>query len=78
LVREEDLSIDAMHRICKKAGAERVNDSASVELARILDEVGVKIAKEAFDYAMYAGRRTLKAKDVKIAALKLFEKKVKV
>ena len=78
MVREEDLSIVAMHRICKKAGAERVSDSASVELTRILDEVGVKIAKEAFDYATHAGRRTLKAKDVKIAASKLFEKKVKV
>ena len=63
----------AMHRICKKAGAERVSESASLELARVLEEVGVKIGKDALEYMMHAGRRTLKAKDIKIAAKKMFE-----
>ena len=31
MVREGDLSIVAIHRICKKAGAERVSCSASEE-----------------------------------------------
>ena len=72
----EDLSIAPMHKICKKAGAERGSDSATVELARILHEVGIKIAKEAFDCTMHAGKRTLKARDVKIASSKLFERKM--
>jgi len=76
MVHKKDLSIASMHKICKKAGAERVSDSAAQELARILDEVGIKIAKEAFDYTMHAGRRTLKARDVKIASSKLFERKM--
>jgi len=75
MVREEDLSIAAMHKICRKAGAERVSDSASLELAKTLDEIGIKIAREALEYAMHAGRRTVKAKDIKIAASKLFEKR---
>jgi len=62
-----------MHRICKKAGAERVSESASLELARVLEEVGVKISKDALEYMMHAGRRTLKARDVKIAAKKMSE-----
>lgn len=75
MVRESDLSLAAVHRICKKAGAERVSDSASAELARILEEVGTKIAKEALEYMMHAGRRTLKAKDIKMVAEKIFKSK---
>ena len=74
MVHEENLSSAAMHRICKKAGAERVSESASVELAKVLEETGVKIAKDALDYTMHAGRRTVKAKDIKVAASKLFER----
>jgi len=73
MVREEDLSVAAIHRICKKAGGERVSDSASEELAGVLGKVGLEIAKEATDYMMHAGRRTLKAKDIDIAAKKMFE-----
>ena len=75
MVREDDLPIAAMHRICKKAGAERVSGSASYELAKTLDEIGVKIARESLDYALHAGRRTVKAKDIKIASSKMFEKR---
>jgi len=73
MVGEHDLSIAAIHRLCKKAGAERVSESASQELARVLEEVGAKIARDASEYMMHAGRRTLKAKDIKIAAKKLSE-----
>jgi len=73
MVREGDLSVAAVHRICKKAGAERVSDSASEELARVLGKVGLEIAKEAIDYMMHAGRRTLRARDIEIVAKKMFE-----
>jgi histone H3/H4 len=63
-----------MHRICKKAGADRVSESAAKELAKVLDEIGVKIAKEAMDYAMHAGRKTIKSEDVEIAARKVMSK----
>jgi len=55
-----------MHKICKKAGAERVSESASLELARVLEWIELKIAGDAMEYMMHAGRRTLKAKDIKM------------
>jgi len=69
-----DLAVAPMHRICKKAGAERVSEAAAEELAKVLDELGVKIAKESIDYAMHAGRKTVKAEDIEIAARKVIGK----
>ena len=46
---DEGLSIAAVHRIIRKAGAERVSESAAKELARILEEMGVKIGRESLD-----------------------------
>jgi histone H3/H4 len=69
-----ELAVAPMHRICKKAGADRVSEAAARELAKVLDDVGVKIAKEAIDYAMHAGRKTVKAEDIEIAARKILGK----
>jgi len=69
-----ELAIAPMHRICKKAGADRVSETAAKELAKVLDEIGVKIAREAMDYAMHAGRKTIKSEDIEIAARKVMGK----
>lgn len=69
-----ELAVAPMHRICKKAGAERVSETAAKELAKVLDEIGVKIAREAMDYAMHAGRKTIKSEDIEIAARKVMSK----
>jgi histone H3/H4 len=69
-----ELAVAPMHRICKKAGADRVSESAAKELAKVLDEIAVKIAKEAMDYAMHAGRKTVKSEDIEIAARKVIGK----
>jgi len=69
-----ELAVAPMHRICKKAGADRVSESAAKELAKVLDEIGVKIAREAMDYAMHAGRKTVKSEDIEIAARKVMGK----
>jgi histone H3/H4 len=73
-MKEIQILAAPMHRLCKKAGAERVSEAAAKELAEVLEEIGNKIAKEAFDYAMYAGRKTIKAKDVEIASRKVVGK----
>jgi histone H3/H4 len=67
---EEELSLAAMHRIVKKSGADRVSMSACRELSKVLEEIGVMIGKEALDFMMHAGRKTVKGKDIKIAAKK--------
>lgn len=66
-----ELSVAPMHRICRKAGADRVSESAAKELAKVLEDIGIKIAKESIDYAVYAGRKTVKAEDIEIAARKV-------
>ncbi len=66
-----ELAVAPMHRICKKAGASRVSEAAAKALAKELEEVGIKIAREAIDYAMHAGRKTVKAEDIEIASRKV-------
>ena len=66
-----ELATAPMHRICKKAGAERVSEVAAEELAKVLEDIGLKVASEAIDYAMHAGRKTVKARDIEIAARKV-------
>jgi histone H3/H4 len=51
-----------MHRIIKKAGAERVRESGAKELARVLEDIGVMIGRDALAFAMHAGRKTVKGK----------------
>jgi histone H3/H4 len=70
---EENLQIAPMHRIIKKAGVERVSESAANELRGVLEEIGVKISKEAWDFARHAGRKTVKAEDIKIAVTKIIK-----
>jgi histone H3/H4 len=63
-----------MHRLCKNAGAERVSEAAAKEVAKVLEEIGVKIAKEALDYAIHSRRKTIKEKDIEIATRKVIGK----
>jgi len=70
---EEDLQLAPMHRIIKKAGAERVSEEAAEELRKALDDIGVRIAKEALDFTRHAHRKTVKAEDIKIAVKKVLK-----
>lgn len=68
---EYDMSIAPMHRIIKRAGAERVSEEASLALRDALEEIGVRIAREALDFTKHAGRKTVKADDIQIAVTKV-------
>jgi len=71
---KRDLSLTPMHRIIKKAGAERVGDDAAQELRVVLEEVGIKIAKDALDFTKHAHRKTVKDEDIRIAASRFLGK----
>jgi DNA-binding protein len=73
-MNELEIAMAPMHRLCKKIGADRVSEAAAEKLAKVLEEIGVKIAKEALDYAMHSGRKTIKAKDIEIATRKVMGK----
>jgi histone H3/H4 len=67
-MKSSELGLSAMYRILKKSGAERVSDESADELRRILEEVATNIAKSAVEMSIHAGRKTIKAEDVKLAA----------
>ncbi len=73
-MNELEISVAPMHRLCKKAGADRVSEAAAEELAKVLEEIGIKIAKEALDYSMHARRKTIKTEDIEIATRKVMGK----
>ena len=57
-----------MRKIIKKSGAQRVSDESAVELRRVIEEIAEAIAKNAVEDANHAGRKTVKADDVKLAS----------
>jgi len=69
-----EIKVAPMHKLIKRAGAARVSEESAIALGRALEEIGVKVASEAIDYARHAGRKTVKARDIEIAASKVLER----
>jgi DNA-binding protein len=73
-MNESEISVAPMNRLCKKAGGKRVSEEGAKALGKVLESIGVKIAKDALDYAKHSGRKTIKAEDIEIAARKIMKK----
>ena len=54
-------------RLMKNAGAKRISGDAIDLMAEAMEDYGLSIAMKANDYARHAGRKTIKADDVKLA-----------
>lgn len=70
----DEIKVAPMHKLIKRAGAERVSEESAIALGKALEDIGVKVAKEALDFARHAGRKTIKARDIEIAAQKVMER----
>ncbi len=71
---EKFLPIAAMEKLFKKAGVDRSSDKAKVALKEVLEDYAVKITKLAFEFAVHAGRKTIKKSDIKLAVESLKKK----
>jgi len=62
------LPLAAMEKILKNVGADRVSDKAKVALKNVVEDIAEEIGQDAVKLAMHAGRKTVKAGDIRLAA----------
>ena len=72
---KNEIKVSPMYKLIKRAGASRVSEESALALRRILEEIGLEVAREAIDFAMHAGRKTVKAKDIEIATKKVLSRR---
>ncbi len=61
------LPLAPVERVIRIAGADRVSEGAGIELAKVLEEFGIEVSREAIELARHAGRTTVKEEDIRLA-----------
>lgn len=54
-------------RLMKRTGVSRISGDAICEMSEAMEDYGLGLAAKAKDYAHHAGRKTIKAEDIKLA-----------
>lgn len=62
------ISLLSLERLAKKAGAKRISRKALEELRELSMDYGNEIAEKSVRLSRHAGRRTVKAEDVRFVA----------
>jgi histone H3/H4 len=65
------LPLAPVERIIRKAGAERVSEDAGIELAKVLEDYGIEVSREAITLAKHARRTTVKEEDIRLAVARI-------
>ena len=68
---ESEISTAAVHRLIKKGGAGRIGDDAAEELRKVMEEFAIRVGKEALELAKHAGRKTVRAEDIRLAVKRI-------
>jgi DNA-binding protein len=68
MANKKILSLAAMEKIMKVAGAYRVSEDAKEALRDVLEDIGERISKEADELSRHARRSTIKSEDIKLAS----------
>ncbi len=61
------IPVAPIDRLIRKAGAGRVSDKGAERLAKILEDVGIYIARRAFEITEHTRRKTITDKDIDLA-----------
>lgn len=62
-----EIPVAPFERIMKRAGAERTSEDGLVAIRDAVEDYAEALAKKSIVYAKHAGRKTIKAEDVKLA-----------
>ena len=64
---ERIIPVAPLDRLIRKAKVERVSEKAANSLGKILEEIGLEIAKRAGELAIHANRKTVTGRDIDLA-----------
>jgi len=70
----KEIKVVPMHKLIKRAGAERVSEEAAIAIGKVLEEIGMKISEEAILFTEHSARKTVKARDIEIAVEKVLSR----